>query len=278
MDLSAASGERRLRCRRRRLALCAVAVAGGSQAAVHPPSTSRTVPVTKLEAWEARNTAGPTISHGSPKRPCGTRRRTSPYQARSSMIWRTSGVVKYAGASALTWMLYGANSSASTRVSCTTAPLLAAYAPWRSMPTRPKMEAMLMILPRPLGTMSSPKALAQWLPAVDTGDVDRHVHPPGPRADLLGTGAHALPVPNVDPYGGAPAAQVGDHASRLPGAFEVDVQARDVRPEMGVPQGDGLPQARGRPRHDGVPAVEAKDLRHVLRRRVRSFLRHVLPP
>src|ERR671910_1989138 len=43
-----------------------------SYCAVHPPSTSNVDPVTKLEAREARNTAGPTISHTSPNRPRGT--------------------------------------------------------------------------------------------------------------------------------------------------------------------------------------------------------------
>jgi hypothetical protein len=62
--------------------------------AVHPPSTSNVVPVTKLEAREARNTAGPTISHTSPNRPCGTLRTTSSYHDSSSMICRTRGVVK----------------------------------------------------------------------------------------------------------------------------------------------------------------------------------------
>ena len=62
--------------------------------AVQPPSTSNVVPVTKLEAREARNTAGPTISHTSPNRPCGTLRTTSSYHDSSSMICRTRGVVK----------------------------------------------------------------------------------------------------------------------------------------------------------------------------------------
>jgi hypothetical protein len=67
---------------------------GSAYCAVQPPSTSNAVPVTKLEAREARNTAGPTISHTSPNRPCGTLRATSSYHVSSSMICRTSGVVK----------------------------------------------------------------------------------------------------------------------------------------------------------------------------------------
>lgn len=59
---------------------------GSAYCAVQPPSTSNVVPVTKLEAREARNTAGPIISHTSPKRPCGTLRTTSSYHVSSSMI------------------------------------------------------------------------------------------------------------------------------------------------------------------------------------------------
>jgi hypothetical protein len=65
-----------------------------SYCAVQPPSTSNVDPVTKLEAREARNTAGPTISHTSPNRPCGTLLTTSSYHVSSSMICLTRGVVK----------------------------------------------------------------------------------------------------------------------------------------------------------------------------------------
>ena len=119
---------------------------GSAYCAVQPPSTSNVVPVTKLEAREARNTAGPTISHLT----------EAPLRHPADDLLVPSLILhdlpderrgEIGGARAFTRMLCGANSRASTRVSWTTAPLLAAYAAWRSMATRPNTDAMFMIFP-----------------------------------------------------------------------------------------------------------------------------------
>ena len=156
-----------------------------------------------------------------------------------------------------------------------------------------------MILPRPPGAISPPKALAQWnnprmftsstsenfwlqlqhrLPAVDTRHVHRHVHSPGTESDLLRGGPHALPVPHVHPHRVALAPKRRDLVRRLLRPFGVYVQAGHVRPEVGEPEGDCFPEPRGRPREDGLLAVEAGDGRYVPWQPGRaSLLRHTFP-
>ena len=64
--------------------------------------------------------------------------------------------MKYAGSKGFIRMSWGADFSASTLVSWTTAPLLDAYAAYRSVATSPKSKATLMILPYLADTLSSP--------------------------------------------------------------------------------------------------------------------------
>src|SRR5690606_11521918 len=74
--------------------------------AVQPPSTGRTAPVTKLEASEARKTAAPLSSTGSPVRPSGVRR--SRLRRKSGCWASTPGGGKAPGERAFTRMPKGA--------------------------------------------------------------------------------------------------------------------------------------------------------------------------
>src|SRR6516164_6597477 len=80
--------------------------------AVQPPSTTRTWPVTKLDARDARNTAGPPISSVWPQRPIGVFFTTERANSSSSSIPRVISVSTYPGAKALTCTLCCAHSSA----------------------------------------------------------------------------------------------------------------------------------------------------------------------
>ena len=94
-------------------------------AAVCPPSTGKVTPVTSDDASEARNTAGPTNSSGSPNLPMGIFAVSRSITSGSSRIAEISGVFIWTGASALTRMLWGAHSIANSRVRAATPPLLA---------------------------------------------------------------------------------------------------------------------------------------------------------
>ncbi len=90
-----------------------------------PPSTASTLPVTKLEASEARNTAAPATSSGSATRPralAAVKRRRS---SGSSTSTREKSVRTSPGAMALTRIPRGPSSRASTRVVAMRAALLA---------------------------------------------------------------------------------------------------------------------------------------------------------
>ena len=85
---------------------------------VYPPSITSTLPVTKLEALEAKNKAGPFISEGLPNLPRGVNEHHPlPYLGKTLS---TRGVLIYPGAIALTLILYFAHSAAKDLVSIIT--------------------------------------------------------------------------------------------------------------------------------------------------------------
>ncbi len=75
---------------------------------------------------EARKSTGPASSSGWPTRPSGVCARKRPIASGVSRVTLVMGVAMTPGAMALTRMPSGARSWASARVSCRTAPLLAA--------------------------------------------------------------------------------------------------------------------------------------------------------
>ena len=93
----------------------------------NPPSIGIAVPVTKSDAWEARNTAMPAKSVGEPHRAAGVRPRTLSFRPSiCSRALRVRSVSIQPGSIALTWMLSAAQATAQERVNCTMPPLLAA--------------------------------------------------------------------------------------------------------------------------------------------------------
>ena len=91
--------------------------------------TGSHVPVTKSEAFEARNTAIPARSSGLPPSPGRGARQHLLVQSRHlrPRPLSVSSVSIQPGSTAFTWMPSFAHAVASARVSCTTPPLLAAY-------------------------------------------------------------------------------------------------------------------------------------------------------
>ena len=108
------------------------------------------VPVTKSLARLQKYTAAPARSAGSPQRRAGVRATT-----RSCMPGITrrapcvSSVSMKPGRMLLTWMLSFAHAAARLFVSCTTAPLVAAYTGPTSKPKMLVIEPMVTILPPP---------------------------------------------------------------------------------------------------------------------------------
>src|SRR3954451_16100332 len=92
-------------------------------AAVRPPSITKTLPVTKPAASEARYATASPPSSGVPRRPSGCRAVSSSRDSpASSTSLRTQGESTVPGQTALTRMLSFTWSTASARVSETTAP------------------------------------------------------------------------------------------------------------------------------------------------------------
>src|SRR6185369_6684595 len=97
--------------------------------AKNPPSTASTCPVTKLAASDAKNTAAPTNSSTSPKRPMGVRARNSLERGEPPVTSeRLSSVINTPGAIAFTHTPCFAHSIAKDLVKEATAALLAEYA------------------------------------------------------------------------------------------------------------------------------------------------------
>mmetsp|Transcript_16314 Transcript_16314/g.32509 ORF Transcript_16314/g.32509 Transcript_16314/m.32509 type:complete len:239 (+) Transcript_16314:228-944(+) len=115
-----------------------------------PPSTRKSVPVTKLESLDARKRAAFAISAASPKRPMGTcTRRRCFFSSLSRKVW-SNGVLRGPGHSALTLIPSRAWITASSLDMASTAPFEEVYASWGvAAPRSPTNEAVLMMLPPP---------------------------------------------------------------------------------------------------------------------------------
>src|ERR1700676_1468468 len=85
------------------------------QVTVMPPSITMTCPDIKLEAFDARNTAAPAISSGSPARPIGARSSQSFRFIGSSQRALAKSVLMRPGAMQFTRTLSGPNSHARLR-------------------------------------------------------------------------------------------------------------------------------------------------------------------
>src|SRR5699024_726444 len=129
-------------------------------AAVQPPSTLSSVPVTKLLAWLARNTTAPTSSLGWDQRLNTLLSAYAWYQSGWSLICCVSGVSTTPGATAFTRTLSGPSSAASAFAISSVPAFVAAYTPCPGSTTSLRMEENRMMLPPlPLSAMRRPASV-----------------------------------------------------------------------------------------------------------------------
>src|SRR5215207_7080256 len=116
-----------------------------------PPSALMIAPLVHDDSSEARSSARYTTSSGRPNLPVGLRARRSALASGSvSSQLVSSGVSIGPGQIAFVLTPFGANWTASERVSAITAPLEAVYASWGTLhPTSATNDAILTIEPPP---------------------------------------------------------------------------------------------------------------------------------
>ena len=123
--------------------------------AMNPPSATRMWPVTNDDSSDARKRATEAISSGLPNLPIGSICKSPfPISGCPATSLSTIGVLITPGAMALTLIPCFAYSSATVLVSCTIPPLEAQYALRPGEPTSPATDAVLIMLPPPLFSIS----------------------------------------------------------------------------------------------------------------------------
>src|SRR5215213_2798629 len=95
------------------------------------------------------------------------------------------------------------------------------------------------------------RQIQHGLAPIDAGNVDRHVHTTRKSSRVHGRSSHALPIPNVGPYGRALAAEARDHLRRPPRPFEAMSRQATSAPNC------AKPRAIARPRPEAAPVTTA---------------------
>lgn len=114
---------------------------------IHPPSITRSSPLTYPLALLARYTAAPLRSSGLPHRPAGIRDKMLLCLSSSAISGVFISVSMYPGAIAFTLIPRPAHSLLSALVSWATPPFEAAYAGTLKPPWKERMEPIFMIAP-----------------------------------------------------------------------------------------------------------------------------------
>src|ERR1700722_17254836 len=126
---------------------CEFAQQSGSHAMVLPPSITMVCPVIHWPARDARNTAAPAMSSGSPKRRSAVRSSDPFRNSGSSHNARAKSVFTNPGAIQFTRILSGPHSTAKFLASCISGAFKNAKNPKISFPFNPPMLDTIMMLP-----------------------------------------------------------------------------------------------------------------------------------